>query len=115
MKHLTAESAARWVAGLSEGPEAAALESHVSTCPECAALLRHEARAELALGRAARREPRRSAWRMALVPLFAAAAVLAISLSIRPAIRPPARCTRLEAPHYEGSTPHEMLKAPAPL
>lgn len=52
--HLTRDDAARWCAGLLDGPAAAALEAHAAACPDCQALLQAEARAEAQLAAAVR-------------------------------------------------------------
>lgn len=57
--HITSEQAARWVSGLCEQTESAAVESHVAACGACAKVLQQEAMAEQVLVRAVSTMPAR--------------------------------------------------------
>jgi hypothetical protein len=77
MTHPTESAFDLWVAGMLEGPEAAAFEAHVDGCAECAARLSVAARAELELfdvAEAARPRARRR-WPVVVAAAVALAAV----------------------------------------
>ncbi len=80
-EHITSEQAARWVCGLSDEPESAALERHVAACSACTKVLQQEAVAEQVLVRAVATMPARDNV-VSLEQRFRTRAVVAVAVAI---------------------------------